>query len=124
MIGYMDITGNSNVCESTYFYVFIFRSGLVPSREYQDKRASQSATSEDSLSSSQSRDSSNKKHSHRSLSFRRKKKVKKIMFSSAKSLEKDAEIMHCYDEVCKLCEMRTYAAECYFASHCVDHAIM
>ena len=33
------------------------------------------------------------------MSFRRKKKAKKMMFSSAKSLEKDAEIMHCYEEV-------------------------
>lgn len=34
------------------------------------------------------------------MSFRRKKKAKKMMFSSAKSLEKDSEIMHCYEEVC------------------------
>ena len=76
----------------------IYRTGLIPSREYQDRRISQSGTSEDSLSSSQSKDSSKKKDG-RSLSFRRKKKAKKMMFSSAKSLEKDAETMHCYEEV-------------------------
>ncbi|XP_063683183.1 MAGUK p55 subfamily member 7-like [Bolinopsis microptera] len=75
------------------------RTGLVPSREYQDRRISQSGTSEDSLSSSQSKDSSKKKD-NKSMSFRRKKKAKKMMFSSAKSLEKDAETMHCYEEVC------------------------
>jgi len=76
------------------------RTGLIPSREYQDRRISQSGTSEDSLSShsTQSKDSAKKKQD-RTLSFRRKKKLKKIMYSTAKSLERDSDIMHCYEEV-------------------------
>ena len=100
---------------------YFYRTGLIPSREYQDRRISQSGTSEESLSSSQSKSDSSKKKDARSMSFRRKKKAKKMMFSSAKSLEKDAEVMHCYEEVhvFVLCSTAVQCTTSYSVYNCI-----